>query len=66
MVVLGPMASDIHTSRYPDTIMGFYVIEESLQGPKAPRPANQPTVETNGQHFWRVLTLGLKHVEGIP
>src|SRR5210317_1201253 len=60
-----PVARDIDAAAYPHGVVLLHVIEKVLQRAEAARPADQPAMQPDRHHFWRVLALGVEHVEAV-
>ena len=63
--MLGPVASNIHTTAHPDTLVRLHVIQETLQGAEAARTADQTAMQTDGQHLGSLFTFFVEHVKCV-
>ena len=59
------MASDVHTSTHPDAVVLLNVVEEVLESPEPPRPAEQATMHADGHPCRAFLAFGIEHVEDL-
>lgn len=59
------MLGDVDTSGEPDPVVPGDVIHEPLERPKAPRPTDEPAVETDVHQAWCRRSLRVQHVERV-
>ena len=59
------MGGDLLARTDPDPLVLLDIIEETLQGAEAPRPAKQATVHADRHHLRRLFPLFIQHIKTV-
>ena len=64
-MLYAPMPGDIDATCAPDLVMLLYIIQKTCQGGGAARFADQPAMQSDRHHSWRLGTFCVELVEGV-